>query len=72
VRACVRDKGLTLCSDCPDFRAPRDFRECVKVNNWIARAIAFFTGSNRPAALAMLRDQGREAYLAARGRPQSR
>ena len=66
VRACGKERGIETCAQCPDFPPPRDYRECPKVNSFIARAFSFFTGSDRPAALALLRDQGREKYLASK------
>jgi hypothetical protein len=57
------ERKLATCAECPDFKAPRDFRECRKINNPISKIFALLFGSNRPAALALLRDQGREAYL---------
>ena len=63
VRKCCAGKDIETCAACPTFQDGRDFRECPKVNNWISRAIGAFTGSDRPAALAVLRDRGREAYL---------
>jgi hypothetical protein len=63
VRQCCADKSITVCADCSDFRSPRDFRECKKVNSFVAKIFALIFRSNRPGALAMLRDQGREAYL---------
>jgi hypothetical protein len=66
VRACCGEKGITTCAECDEFETPRDYRECRKVNSFMARAFAFIFGSDRPGALAMLRDDGREAYLAAK------
>jgi len=66
VRLCCIDKGITTCAACPDFAAPRDFRECKKLNNLVSRFFALLFGSNRPAALALLRDGGLEAYLTAK------
>ena len=66
VRACCMGRKIETCAECADFQPPRDYRECPKVNNFISRAIGLFTGSNGPAALALLRDQGREKYLAAK------
>ena len=63
VRLCVIEKGITTCAECPDFQNERDFRECAKVNNFISKMIALFTKSDRPVALALLRDKGRDAYL---------
>ena len=63
VRRCCADKGITVCADCDSFSSPRDFRECKKVNSFIAKLFALIFRSNRPAALVMLRDQGRNAYL---------
>ena len=64
VRLCAVEKKITTCAECADFKAPRDFRECRKIHNPISRVISFFTGSSRPAALALLRDKGLVAYLA--------
>jgi hypothetical protein len=36
------------------------------VNSWIAKLFRLIFRSKRPEALALLRDQGREAYLAAK------
>ncbi len=66
VRACCAGRRIETCAACPDFPSPRDYRECPKVNNFIAKTISLFTGSDRPAALALLRDQGRDKYLAAK------
>ena len=62
VRQCCADKGITVCGF-GSFSSPRDFRECKKVNSFVAKLFALIFRSNRPAALAMLRDQGRDAYL---------
>jgi hypothetical protein len=66
VRKCCADKGITICADCSEFRAPRDFRECKKLNSVVAKLFSLIFRSNRPAALALLRDGGREAYLQAK------
>ncbi|NLH48907.1 MAG: DUF3795 domain-containing protein [Myxococcales bacterium] len=66
VRACCAKKGLLHCAPCADFAAPRAFRECKKLNNPIARVLALLFGSDRNGALTLLRDQGLEAYLAAK------
>jgi len=66
VRNCCEEKGIATCASCGDFAAPHGYRECKKVFNPIARVISFFTGSDRPAALAMLRDSGVDGYLAAK------
>ena len=63
IRKCCAERGLTTCAGCEDFRAPRDFRECRKVNNWIAKIFKLIFGGDRPKALALLRDEGPEAYL---------
>ncbi len=63
VRRCCADKDITVCADCGSFSSPRDFRECKKVNNFVAKLFALIFRTNRPAALAMLRDRGRDAYL---------
>jgi hypothetical protein len=65
-RKCVIEKGIHNCAACPQFAAPRDFRECGKIHNFIARIFALLFGSDRPGALTMLRDQGEGAYLAAK------
>jgi hypothetical protein len=63
VRKCCNDQGITDCGQCAEFAAPRDYRECKKLNNMISKVIGFFTGSDRVAACAMLRDQGRDQYM---------
>jgi hypothetical protein len=63
VRSCCADKAITGCWECPDFRAPRDYRECGKVNHWIPRFISLFTKSDWPRYLTILRDQGKGPYL---------
>ena len=63
IRICVIEKGIKTCAECQEFKAPRDYKECKKVNNFIAKVISLITGSNRPAALALLRDEGIESYL---------
>ena len=65
-RRCCAGKGIVGCWQCDELAAPRDYRECKKVNNMIARVISLFTKSDRPGALALIRDRGMEPYLAAR------
>jgi hypothetical protein len=65
-RKCVIEKGITTCAQCPDFQHGRSFLECKKLNNFIAKFFALIFGSDRPGALAMLRDEGPEAYLKAK------
>lgn len=64
VRACCVERKIETCASCADFAAPKDFRECGKLNNWISKIFALIFRSDRPGALALLRDRGREAYLA--------
>jgi len=66
------EKKIVGCWECPDFRAPRDYRECGNVNHWIPRLISVFTKSDWPRHLTVLRDEGKGPYLAikrARKRP---
>jgi hypothetical protein len=63
IRICCEKKKITTCAECPDFAFPRDYRECPKVYNFMGRLFGFIFGTNRTAALVMLRDQGKEAYL---------
>jgi len=63
VRACCESKGILNCSDCGDFKIEAELRDCKKLNNFIAKAFSLVFGSNRPAALALLREKGRDAYL---------
>ena len=65
-RACCEGRGITTCAECGDFAAPRDFRECPKVYNWIARIVAAISRSDRTGALVLLRDRGREVFLASK------
>jgi len=72
VRRCCAEKKIVGCWECPDFRAPRDYRECGNVNHWIPRLISVFTKSDWPRHLTVLRDEGKGPYLAikrARKRP---
>ena len=63
VRQCCAEKGITACADCGSFSSPRDFRECKTVNSFVAKLFGLIFRSNRPAALAILRDQGQDVYL---------
>ena len=66
VRRCCAEKQILTCAECPDFRAPRDYRECRKVNSFIAKIFAVVMKSDRPGALGLLRDQGLDAYRASK------
>ena len=66
IRKCCVEKGIITCAECGEFVHPRSYAECKKINNFIAKLFALFFGSNRPAALALLRDEGRDAYLQAK------
>jgi hypothetical protein len=66
VRACCAQKGIANCAACPEFAAPRHYRECPKLYNFIARAMAFVFRSDRLGALTMLRDQGEAVFLTAK------
>jgi len=63
IRACCIRKSITTCAECDDFLSPRSYRECGKINNFIANVFALIFRSNRPAALALLRDEGKMAYV---------
>ena len=72
VRQCCAERGICTCAECEQFRAGRDFRECKKISSGVAKVFSSVFGSDRPAALTILRDNGCEAYLAAKrrtGRP---
>lgn len=64
VRQCCKGQGISNCASCGEFRAPRDYHECKKLNNWIARFFGLIFRSNRIGGLTQLRDEGLEAYLA--------
>ncbi|HEY3358602.1 MAG TPA: DUF3795 domain-containing protein [Polyangia bacterium] len=64
VRRCCIAKGILTCASCPDFAPPRSYRECGKLNSFIARAIGFFMKSDRCGAVQILRDEGVADYLA--------
>ena len=66
IRKCVIEKGITTCAECDEFASPRSYAECKKINNLIAKVFALIFRSDRPAALALLRDEGREVYLEAK------
>lgn len=63
VRECCIEKRITTCVACNEFQAPRDFRECRRLNSLIAKLFGLMFGTDRPKALAVLRDEGHEAYL---------
>ena len=63
IRACCVEKGILTCAECAEFASPRDYRECKTVNNLVAKVFAFLFKTDRPGALAVLRDEGRDAYL---------
>jgi len=62
IRACCADKGIIGCWECDEFKE-RDFADCKKINNFMAKVFAVLFKSDRPGALLMLRDQGIEKYL---------
>lgn len=66
VRLCCVGKGITTCADCDEFPAPRDYHECKKLNNLLAKVASFVFRTKRLDALALLRDEGMDAYLAAK------
>lgn len=63
IRACCRELGLRNCAGCADFPSPRSYAECGKINNFISKIFALLFRSDRPGALALLRDCGTEEYL---------
>ena len=63
IRKCCVEKGITTCAECDEFRSPRSYRECKKIDNLMAKFFALIFKSNRPAALALLRDEGMAVYL---------
>ncbi|MHC4593164.1 MAG: DUF3795 domain-containing protein [Planctomycetota bacterium] len=66
VRLCCIGKGVTTCAGCDEFSAPRDYHECKKLNSLLAKFASFIFRTKRLEALALLRDQGQEAYLTAK------
>ena len=63
VRMCCVEKGITTCAECDELPSPASYRNCKNLNSLIARAFALVYRSDRPAALALLRDEGKTAYL---------
>jgi hypothetical protein len=59
VRTCCMEHGYTSCADCTEFT---DFRECKKLNNFVASMFAVFFRSNRMASLDLLKEKGPEGY----------
>lgn len=68
IRKCVIKKGIITCAECPDFKAPHSYKECKKLHNFISKVFAVVFKSDRIGELTMLRDQGKEAYLAEKRR----
>jgi len=66
IRKCCIEKGITICAECEEYLSPKSYLECKKINNLITKVFALIFKSNRPAALALLRDEGRTAYLQAK------
>ena len=66
IRKCCIERGITICTECEEYPSPRSYRECTKINNPISKVLALIFKSNRPAALALLRDEGKTAYLQAK------
>ena len=63
VRKCCVEKDITTCAECDGCA---DYNDCKKVNNFIAKVFKFLFKSDRPAALTMIRDRGRAAFIADR------
>ncbi len=64
IRKCAIEKGIITCAECSDFKSPRSYKECKKMNNFISKIFGLVFKSDRPGGLATLRDKGKEAYLA--------
>lgn len=62
-RDCCIEKVIIGCWKCEEFKAPADYRECGKINTFMSKVWKLLYKVDRPAALAMLRDQGNEAFL---------
>lgn len=63
VRDCVFEKDITGCWDCDEFKAPASFKDCKKINTFMGKIWKLVYKSDRPAALTMIRDQGKEAFI---------
>ncbi len=63
IRSCCIEKEITTCADCDEFAAPRSYKECKNINNFIAKIFALIFRSDRPAGLAMIRDEGAPAFI---------
>ena len=33
VRGCCIERKIVTCAECPDFKSPRDYKECPKINH---------------------------------------
>lgn len=69
VRSCCLTKEIATCADCDEFNDPK---QCKKFHNAISRLFGLIFRSDRPACIACIRHEGREAYathMAARKLP---
>ena len=62
-RFCAIEHKITTCAECDEFASPRTYKECKNINNIVARIFAMIYRSDRPGSLAMLRDEGPEAFI---------
>jgi hypothetical protein len=68
IRTCCQENGYATCAACTQFS---DVHDCRKFDNVMARVFALIFRSDRPAAIARIKEIGVEAYadeMAARGR----
>lgn len=59
IRKCCIANNIKSCADCSEFS---DVKQCKKYNNFIARAIGFVLRSDRPACIAMIKQNGYENF----------
>jgi hypothetical protein len=61
IRSCCIENKLLSCADCKTFKSAAD---CGKFSNLISRILALIYGSNRPAAIALIKEKGYDAFAA--------
>ena len=59
IRSCCIERGYVSCAECTEFA---DLKKCGKFNNLPGKIIGFFTGSDRFACIARIREAGAQEY----------
>jgi hypothetical protein len=59
IRTCNMEHGYKSCAECTAYANPMD---CKSFNNIFSKFFAFVFRSNRPACIAMIKEQGYEKF----------